>query len=65
MGLPISAIHGDTAMSNEDSDLGKVTGDGRAVLGCGVRALVMWIGAVVVIALMIGIGVWVSGWFSG
>jgi hypothetical protein len=52
-------------MSNEDSNLGKVTGDGRAVLGCGVRALVMWIGAVVVIALMIGIGVWVSGWFSG
>ena len=52
-------------MSNEDSTVDKITGDAKAVLGCGIRTLAIWIGAVLLIAAMIGIGVWISGWFSG
>ena len=52
-------------MSNEDSTVDKIAGDAKAVLGCGIRTLAIWIGAVLLIAAMIGIGVWISGWFSG
>lgn len=52
-------------MSNEDSTVDKITGDAKAVLGCGLRTLSIWIGAVLLIAAMIGIGVWINGWFSG
>ena len=52
-------------MSNDESGLDKVTGEAKAILGCGIRTLAMWIGAVLVVALMIGIGVWISGWFGG
>jgi len=51
-------------MRNEDSTVGKIAGDAKAVLGYGLRTLAIWIGAVVLIAVMIGVGVWISGWFS-
>ncbi len=52
-------------MSNDDSTVDKIAGDAKAFLGCGLRTLAIWIGAVLLIAAMIGIGVWISGWFSG
>ncbi len=52
-------------MDNEDSPMDKVAGDAKAVLGCGLRTLAIWIGAVVLIGVMISVGVWISGWFAG
>jgi len=52
-------------MSNDESTADKVTDDAKAVLGCGLRTLAMWIGAVLLIAAMIGLGVWISSWFTG
>jgi hypothetical protein len=52
-------------MDNEDSAMDKFASDAKAVLGCGVRTLAIWIGAVVLIGVMIGVGVWISSWFTG
>ena len=52
-------------MSNEDSTVGKLAGDAKAVLGCGLRTLAIWTGTAVLIAVMIGVGVWISGRSSG
>lgn len=52
-------------MSSEESRMDKATDEAKAVLGCGLRTLAIWIGAVVLIAAMIGIGVWISNLFSG
>jgi hypothetical protein len=52
-------------MDSEESRMIKAASDAKAALGCGLRTLAIWIGAVVLIALMIGIGVWISNLFSG
>jgi hypothetical protein len=56
---------GERFMDSEESRMIKAASDAKAALGCGLRTLAIWIGAVVLIALMIGIGVWISNLFSG
>ncbi len=51
-------------MNGEESKMGKAAGDAKAALGCGLRTLAIWIGAVVLIALMIGVGIWISNLFT-
>ena len=61
----VDAALGRRFMSSEESRMDRATDEAKAVLGCGLRTLAIWIGAVVLIAAMIGIGVWISNLFSG
>ncbi len=45
-------------MTDDESNLNKLEEGAKTILGCGLQAIAIWVGVLIVFALIFGVGLW-------
>jgi hypothetical protein len=52
-------------MGTEESKFEEIAGEAKSILGCGLQTIAIWVGVVVVFALIFAVGTWIFDFFAG